>query len=578
MLGIIYPVVESEREGHVTDGLPRVGFRTLLIAIALALVIAFGGHYLLKQFVRAHAFSSDTFQQFKTTISAPADFDLASAILESPLYVDIPPLQVDAAAPTPNYESAAAAVTKRMDTASFLHPSIASYFSTDIAVVQVYLYFVSRCTGTGVALQECQKSLLEKSYTIVAELKHNPIYILYRLQGGYIQLIATYIFALGILVLALREFRAALINGHLESQEAGMQFAKDQLGGEDLASLSFRRTLRAWWAERIKGDKGLRMVNVEQQLERFGMVAYEPDWQTGEGLKMMRSRASLLRKFHLYLASALREKRGLTAAERFRIVLPRTILKVTTAFVVDQRQFPQTGRERASDALEHSVDELAATIAADRDLYSRLVELTPVVGFFGTVWGLSLAMLGANDVIRAQGSGWNYVIANNATYITEALTRVEEKQQFALQGMLSALSIKFDTTGYALILMFMLILFGAHATRREYRSLSLLHSTVTETILSVLPTFGSIETDVPKLKDWSEPPPVKREWTVRRLWRKEPTAEQKDKAAEAERKSAEEAAKTAAEAGPLQAEQREAELAAEKKRDEDEQRAEAGTQ
>ena len=60
MLGLIYPVVESEREGHVTDGLPRVGFRTLLIAIALALVIAFGGHYLLKQFVRANAFSGDT--------------------------------------------------------------------------------------------------------------------------------------------------------------------------------------------------------------------------------------------------------------------------------------------------------------------------------------------------------------------------------------------------------------------------------------------------------------------------------------------------------------------------------------
>ena len=311
------------------------------------------------------------------------------------------------------------------------------------------------------------------------------------------------------------------------------------------------------------------------------MVAYEPDWQKGVGLTMMRSRASLLRKFHLYLASALREKRRLTAAERFRSVLPRTILKVTAAFVVDQRQFPQTGRERASDALEHCVDELAATIAADRDLYSRLVELTPVVGFFGTVWGLSLAMLGANDVIRAQGSGWNYVIANNATYITEALTRVEEKQQFALQGMLSALSIKFDTTGYALILMFLLILFGAHATRREYRSLSLLHSTVTETILSVLPTFGSIETEVPKLKD--EPPPVRQEWNVRRLWRKElkedkprakpAEAEQKDEAAEAERQSAEEAAKAAAEAGPLQAEQQESELAAEK----NERGAEAGT-
>src|SRR6185437_10512988 len=266
-----------------------VGFRTLLIAIALALVIAFGGHYLLKQFVRAHAFSSDTFHQFKTTISAPADFDLASAILESPLYVDIPPLQVDAAAPPPNYKSAAGAVRKRLDTASFLPPSIASYFSTDIAVVQVYLYFVSRCTGTDVALKECQKSLLEKSYAIVAELKHNPIYILYRLQGGYIQLIATYIFALGILVLALREFRAALINGHLESQKAGEQFAEDNLKDKDLTSLSFRRTLQAWWADCIKKDDE-RLFSVEQQLERFGMVAYEPEWEDEkEGLTMVRS-------------------------------------------------------------------------------------------------------------------------------------------------------------------------------------------------------------------------------------------------------------------------------------------------
>lgn len=572
MLGFIYPVVESEREGHVTDGLPRVGVRTLLVAIVLTLVIAFGGHYLLKQFVRLHAFSSDTFQQFRTTINASSDFDLASAILESPLYVDIPPLQVDAAALRPEYKSAAAAATKRVDTASFLPPSIASYFSTDIAVVQVYLYFVSHCTG--VALRECQKSLLEKSYAIVAELKHNPVYILYRLQGGYIQIIATYIFALGILVLALREFRAALVNGHLETQEAGIQFAKDQLGGEDLISLSFRRTLRAWWAERIKEDRDIG-INVEQQLKEFGIVAYEPDWKKGKGLTIMRSRASLLRKFHLYLASALRDKRRLTAAERFRSVLPRTILKVIAAFVADQRQFPQTGRERASEALDHSVDELAATIAADRDLYSRLVELTPVVGFFGTVWGLSLAMLGANDVIRAQGSGWNYVIANNATYITEALTKVEEKQQFALQGMLSALSIKFDTTGYALILMFMLILFGAHATRREYRSLSLLYSTVTETILSVLPTFGSVQTDVPKLKNLSEPPAVMHEWKRKddEPQAKAAEAEQKDETAQADEKSAEEAAKAAAEASALQAEQQAVELVAEKRGEKDERRA-----
>lgn len=474
-------------------------------------MIALGGHFLLKQFARTTAFSGTALQELRATkgLELPGDIDLASAILESPLYVEIPPLQIVDIPKTLAYEKGPKPSAERIDFAGWLPAAVATYFSTDIAVVQVYLYFVGYCTGTGEVLQTCQKTLLDQSYAIVSKLKHNPAYILYRLEGGYIQLIATYIFALGLLVFALREFRASQINFHLEKSRAGEDFAKNEFGtGEfaaaDLPSLSLRATLRAWWEN---GPSNADTTgNVDHQLREFGMVTYEPesppaDPDKPEGpTKAMTDRASLLRKYHLYLAATLRGRKRMRAAERFRDVLPRAILKVVAAFVGDQRHFPESGRERAGEALDHAVDELAARIAADRDLYSRFVELAPVVGFFGTVWGLSLAMLGANDVIRAQGSNWNYVIASNTTYMTEALQRIEEKQQFALQGMLSALSIKFDTTGYALILMFLLILLGAHATRREYRALSLLHSNVAQKVLSVLPAFGSTVTQVPNIK------------------------------------------------------------------------------
>ncbi|MGR9345019.1 hypothetical protein ACU8NW_10470 [Rhizobium leguminosarum] len=511
MLRLVYPVVESEFSGHVTDGLPRIGFRTLIVAIALALVFAFGTHLLLKRMARANAFSSKAFEQLRTTTKEDASFDLASAILESPLYVDIPTLQIGTGtADTPKYDEVAPRATKRVDAASFLPAKIASYFATDVSVVQVYLYFVGHCNGTGDDLKQCQTNLYNESYALVSEMKHNPFYILYRLEGGYIQLIASYIFALGVMVFILREFRAHQINAYMRDLKAAEKFAADEFAtpefdAADLPSLSLRATLRAWWIPEIDNMDPGSQVTVQQQLREFGMVNYEPNWPITKSAELMRGRANLLHKYHIYLAAALRAKSRMTASERFRIVLPRTILKVTTAFVSDQKHFPEAGRKLASEALEHSVDELAAGIAADRDLYSRFVELTPVVGFFGTVWGLSLAMLGANDVIRAQGAEWNYNILNGTTYITEALTKVEEKQQFALQGMLSALSIKFDTTGYALILMFLLILFGAHATRREYRAISLLHSNVTQKILSVLPTFGSIPTEVPKMKVESEP-------------------------------------------------------------------------
>ena len=67
--------------------------------------------------------------------------------------------------------------------------------------------------------------------------------------------------------------------------------------------------------------------------------------------------------------------------------------------------------------------------------------------------------------------------------------------------MLSALSIKFDTTGYALLLMFFLIIFGARAARREDRALSVIHSAVNESTLSVLPTYGNIHPAVPDVGD-----------------------------------------------------------------------------
>lgn len=522
MMRFIFPFDDSTAGGHITDGLPGIGFRTLIVAIALALVFSFGTHILLKQLAQTHAFQSDLLEKFRANIHEKPDVNLASAILNSPLYFRVPELavQIGKDSTSPQSEKATSLAKERIDAASFLPEWSASYFATDVAVVQVYLYFVDQCTIADDP-KECQRELLSQSYILVSEMKHNPSYILYRLQGGYIQLVASYIFALGVMVFILREFRAYQINAYMRDRIAAERFAKELFHQEsnegaddDLSSLSLRAILLNWWLKFVNGKTGAAVVTVREQLREFGVVYYEPTWKVDGGTghvggridhdsdsakEIIQGHASLIHAYHLYLAAVLRRQDKLSATERLRSVLPRTILKVVSAFVVDQKHFPQTARERAGEALEHSVDELAATIAADRDLFSRFVELTPVVGFFGTVWGLSLAMLGANDVIRAQSADWNYDILNGTTYITEALAHVEEKQQFALQGMLSALSIKFDTTGYALILMFLLILFGAHATRREYRAISLLHSNVAQKVLSVLPMFGSVVTEPPEL-------------------------------------------------------------------------------
>ncbi|RWP13901.1 MotA/TolQ/ExbB proton channel family protein, partial [Mesorhizobium sp.] len=194
--------------------------------------------------------------------------------------------------------------------------------------------------------------------------------------------------------------------------------------------------------------------------------------------------------YHVDLAQAIAKERNESdkLLNQHRDVFPKCILRVVSAFVVDQKYFPSAARQRATQALNHAIDEIAATFTIDRDLYSRCIELVPVIGFFGTVWGLSLAMLGASDVIRAQDTNWIYDLGQS--FFTAELANSTERQQLALDGMLGALSIKFDTTGYALLLMFLLIVFGARATRREYRALSVLHSTINETTVIPLPTFG----------------------------------------------------------------------------------------
>lgn len=488
---------------QVTDGLPQIGFRTVLWAILLALGLAFGLHAGLKGLTIHFAFEQEVLDAFPDQVrkeggpSQPQINSIRTLILESPLHADVPLLLIQNKPGEPDYTREAPPEKKpnkkkRTDFFSWLSPWIATYFSSDVSAVQIYLYFVSDCGKDA----KCQEQLFVKSYEIVTTLKHNPFFILYRLQSGIIQLIATYVFSIGILVLMLREQRAAQIRKPLETTSAGEAYAKNcqkkYKWPESLTSLSFKETLKNFW-ERADLTNDSSKPDVDSQLKEFGAVYYEPRWASGHGTATHLRRANLLRTFHTYLADTLEwpaVDRGITAVERFRAVLPRTVLKVVASYAVNRRYSPESACERASETLDHAVDEIAAATAADRDLYSRLVELTPVVGFFGTVVGLSLAMLGANDVIRAQGDTWNYSIAGDVTYITHALQDPAEKQQFALQGMLSALSIKFDTTGWALILMFVLIVLGARVQRREYRTLSFVRSVVSESVLSVLPTIG----------------------------------------------------------------------------------------
>jgi hypothetical protein len=504
----VYPIKNpavGSLQIQVTDGLPQVGFRTLLWAIVLAFVLSFGLHAILKLLTECTAFDRsrllDKFPaQVRSVLVAgqKQDNSLATLILESSLHAKVPSLLYQQDKETPLYAKRAPIVkADRVDHFYWLPTQFGTYFSSDVSAVQIYLYFASDCELD----DACQRELLKAAYSTVAELKQHPAYIFYRLQSGFIQLVATYLFSIGILVFVLRARRATHIRRHLETGGSGKHYAESNGWPSPLFSLSFKEVLRSYWSKALIIDPKKEAPvpdpqkdTVDDQLIFFNAVYYEPHWTTAVGTSTYVSRASLFKSFHKYLAIALRWDNGydqMSARDRFSSLLPRTIFKVCTAYAVNHRDSPESACERAGEALGQAVDEIAATMAIDRDLFSRLVELTPVVGFFGTVVGLSLAMLGANDVVRAASNNWNYRIADNVTYITSALQDSSEKQQIALQEMLGALSIKFDTTGWALILMFILIVLGARVQRREFRTLSFVHSAVSDSLLSVLPTIGS---------------------------------------------------------------------------------------
>jgi hypothetical protein len=498
---------------QVTDGLPRIGGRTFIAAVVLTLVLAFGLHVVFKFLTIRSAITPEALQGIRGAIHATADADdgLAREIIEASLYFPTPVLhRTNEAPPAPklSYDQPVPEPQRvRAGLGGLLPDLLATYFSSDVSAVQIYARLLPRCNSTPgtrktpEAQKQCQSDLLNASYTLAGELKHNGIFILYRLQAGYIQFVALYVFCFALLIFFLRKSRAKdLIYYSTYGSEFRERFSRAY--DEELTDLSFREYMFLYWLNKINKDKDNEFASLSEHLNEFRTILYEPGTDA-DRLDRMKEKAARLRRYHSALTRTVQkdpqELVAMDATRRHREVLPRTILRVITAFVVDQAYFPNVARERASAALEQSVDELAATLTVDRDLYSRCVELVPVIGFFGTVWGLSLAMLGANDVIRAQEPNWTFNIAGNVTYITEAfLAHPSEKQQFALEGMLGALSIKFDTTGYSLVLMFLLIIFGALCSRREDRALSTLHSTVNETTLSVLPTYGGVDVEVPK--------------------------------------------------------------------------------
>ncbi|SFD63709.1 MotA/TolQ/ExbB proton channel family protein [Bosea sp. CRIB-10] len=520
MLRLIYRfgnITAGAMPVQVTDGLPRIGARTLAAAAVLSVLLGFGFHMLFKGLTGwlvvnplVGVLVGDPVAD--TSIVDPRAMDRGGkrwaytwAVLNAPLYAERATLEnTTAPSEVVKYDKP---VLQRQSLNWLYFDLIGTYFGSDVSAIQIYEYLLPECNrDTAEAQKACQQALLKGSYYAAGHLKKNALFIAYRLQSGPIQFICLYIFSIGVLILFLRERRAAeLLEYALNGENFGKRFSGVQ--DKDLTELSFREYMFKFWQKKIADNRNNDYASLEEHLRQFRTILYEPG-DENERKVLMSEKAAHLRRYHSALSMTVQKQpddlKAMTIDRRHREVLPRMILRVIAAFVVDQAHFPNVARERAAAALEHSVDELAAVLTVDRDLFSRCVELVPVVGFFGTVWGLSLAMLGANDVIRAQDSAWFYNLAENATFVTQALIDSKpERQQLALDGMLSALSIKFDTTGYALLLMFFLIIFGARAARREDRALSIIHSTVNESTLSVLPTYGNIRPAVLTL-----PPPV----------------------------------------------------------------------
>lgn len=490
---------------QVTDDLPRVGWQTFAAALLLTFIIAFSMHAVFKvltlNFAVKHYVTESQLADTASTAAAKSIVDLTSdpdgsqtfdrivnGVLDAALYVPVPLLERQTSAvpgvdATPPDRVTILASLKEFagEFKTPFFPFLETYFDSNLTAAQVYQYLIPECNwaapemgGTTDALAACQAKLLTGVFYVTGHLKKDGLFIAYRLQAGWMQLMCLYVFSLGLVVLRLRGTRAEQL---LYYVKAPHKF-EERFGGEK--DLEFRKKIARFWHNRDP--------NQYSQITQLGAVYYEPG--SREDLQELRlKKGREVSDYHIDLTEALKKQgKGTELLRRHRDVLPKSILRVVSAFVVDQKYFPSGARQRATQALDHAIDEIAATFTIDRDLYSRCVELVPVIGFFGTVWGLSLAMLGASDVIRAQDTNWMYHLGE--TFFTAELLNSSERQQLALDGMLGALSIKFDTTGYALLLMFLLIVFGARATRREHRALSVLHSAINETTVLALPTFG----------------------------------------------------------------------------------------
>jgi hypothetical protein len=130
---------------QVTDGLPRIGARTLGAAVVLTLVLAFGLHVALKFLTIARAISPEALKHVRAAILARADDDnsgLARQITKAPLYFATPILKRTDEAPPGTSLTYDRPVPEPQRIRKGLDDPppdlLATYFSSDVSAVQIY--------------------------------------------------------------------------------------------------------------------------------------------------------------------------------------------------------------------------------------------------------------------------------------------------------------------------------------------------------------------------------------------------------------------------------------------------------
>ena len=385
MLRLIYRfgnITAGAMAVQVTDGLPRIGARTLAAAGVLSVLLGLGFHILFKGLTGwlvvnplVGVLVGDPVAN--TSIIDPTATDREGkrwaytwAVLNAPLYAERATLENTTAPSDPlKYDKR---VPPRQSLNWLYFDLLGTYFG-GIWPCQSRL-----CVCVDFRMQQrhpdaqkaCQQALLKGAYHVAGHLK-NALFIAYRLQAGPIQFICLYIFSIGILILFLRERRAEeLLEYALDGEKFGERFSGVQ--EKELAELSFREYMFKFWQKKIDEDRNNDYVSLEEHLRQFRTILYEPG-DDKERRALMSEKAAHLRRYHSALSMTVQKQsddlKAMTIDRRHREVLPRTILRVIAAFVVDQAHFPNVARERASAALEHSVDELAAVLTIDRDLF-----------------------------------------------------------------------------------------------------------------------------------------------------------------------------------------------------------------